>query len=59
MDHNHITTDDLYMCKHCVASEDSYGMMIPACGLNYGLPCDDVLRYGDEGCKYEREEEQA
>lgn len=53
----YLTDGDLYMCKHCVASDDIYGMTIPACCLNQGLPCDDVLRYGDDGCKYERAEE--
>lgn len=46
---------DFYMCKNVEAGTDSYGQMIPCCKLS-GLPCDEVLRNGDEGCKYEYEE---
>lgn len=45
---------ELFLCRHCTAGEDADGIMIPWCSLN-DLSCDDVLRYGDEGCRYETE----
>ena len=42
---------ELWMCKYAGAGEDKDGITIPWCTLN-DLPCEDVLRYGDEGCKY-------
>lgn len=45
------TDDKLYMCKYATAGEDKDGFTVPFCTL-CGLSCEDVLRYGDEGCKY-------
>lgn len=44
---------ELWMCKYAGAGEDKDGITIPWCTLN-DLPCEDVLRYGDEGCKYSK-----
>ena len=46
--------EDLLLCKHVTAGEDADGITVPVCGL-CGLPCMDVLRYGDEGCEYTEE----
>lgn len=51
-----MTLESLYLCKYCTAGEDANGIMIPWCSLN-DLSCDDVLRYGDEGCRYIRQKE--
>ena len=44
---------ELYMCKYAGAGVDDDGYTIPWCTLN-DLSCDNVLRYGDEGCKYQK-----
>ena len=51
-----LTNDDLYMCKHSTVTTDKDGFTVPACTLCHEMACDVVLHYGDEGCKYEREE---
>ena len=49
-----MTLDDFYMCKYCTIILNDTNGMVPACELNQNIPCEDVLQYGDEGCKYER-----
>lgn len=53
----YLTEADLYMCKYATAREDKDGFIVPYCKL-CGLSCDDVLRYGDEGCKYTKGEQE-
>ena len=48
-----MTDDELYMCKYSTAGEDQDGFTVPFCTLS-DMPCDDVLRYGDEGCIYSK-----
>lgn len=45
---------DFWMCKHSDAGTDKDGFTVPCCKLS-GLPCEEVKRNGDEGCKYEEE----
>ena len=47
----YLKDDDLWACKYVDAKEDDECFTVPHCSL-CGLPCDDVLRYGDEGCRY-------
>jgi hypothetical protein len=51
-----ITTDDMWSCKHCTAGIDDDGMTVPCCGKS-GIPCEDVLQYGDEDCDLQGDEE--
>ena len=53
----HLSNDDLLICKYATVTTDNFGMCVPACTLCDGIPCDQVLRFGDEACKYEPEEE--
>ena len=46
-----MTDDELYLCKYASAGEDQDGFTVSYCTL-CDMPCDDVLRYGDDGCKY-------
>ena len=46
---------DFWNCKHVKGGTDAEGNVAPTCGLS-GLICEDVLRYGDDGCKYEKAE---
>lgn len=46
---------ELWVCKHCIAGEDAEGITVPWCSLN-DMACDDVLRFGDDGCKYEEDD---
>jgi hypothetical protein len=52
---NRITETDMWLCDHVIAITDKDGMTIPACEKS-GLPCDQVLRYGDEDCELPGEE---
>ena len=45
---------DFWMCKHVKAGTDYDGVSVPICELS-GLMCEEVLRFSDESCKYERE----
>ena len=47
---NSITETDMWLCDHVIAITDKDGMTIPACDKS-GLPCDQVLQYGDEDCE--------
>ena len=44
-----MTNDDIWKCKYVTAGEDKDGITVPCCTL-CGMPCEDVLRYGDDGC---------
>ena len=48
-----MTDDEMYMCKYSTAGEDQDGFTVPYCTL-CNLPCEMVLRYGDEGCIYSK-----
>lgn len=44
---------DFWNCKHVKGGTDAFGDVAPTCKLS-GLMCEEVLRYADEGCKYEK-----
>lgn len=44
---------DFWNCKHVKGGTDAFGDVAPVCKLS-GLMCEEVLRYADEGCKYEK-----
>lgn len=46
-----MSDNDFYSCKHFDGCNDDGEAL---CGL-CGLTCGDVLRYGDEGCKFEED----
>ena len=46
---------DFWNCKHVKGGTDAFGDVAPTCKLS-GLMCEEVLRYADEGCKYEKAE---
>ena len=48
-----MSESDLWHCKHVTAGMDSYEMSVPFCKLS-NMPCEAVLQYADEACKYER-----
>lgn len=50
-----MTDAELFLCIYATAGEDEEGFTVPVCTLSE-LPCDVVLRYGDEGCKYTKGE---
>lgn len=56
-DLTHLTDTDLWMCKHSKAVRDGFGDYAPGCEL-CGMTCEDVLRFADEQCKYERESDE-
>lgn len=46
---------DFWNCKHVKGGTDGDGSVVAVCSLS-GLMCEEVLRYADEGCKYEKSE---
>ena len=46
---------DLWQCKYASAGEDKDGITVPWCTLQ-DFPCEDVLRFADEACKFTRSE---
>ena len=49
----HMEPSDFWNCKHVKGGTDAFGDVAPVCKLS-GLMCEEVLRYADEGCKYEK-----
>ena len=52
----YLTNNDILLCKYVEIHNDHETGIYNVCSLS-GLPCEDVLRYSDENCKYERCEE--
>ena len=50
-----ITENDMLNCKYCEYKADEDGFYEPHCSKS-GLPCDTVLRYGDEDCELQKGE---